>query len=72
MKIKYSERETRLIVAWVTITTAIVLFATWSIQRMAYPRPPLIIDLLFPAVLAVVGVYMLRYKIPIESHDPAL
>lgn len=66
MKIKYSERETRLIVAWVLITGAIVLFMNWAIASMQYPRPPYIVDLLFPMIAAIAGIYILKWKIPSE------
>lgn len=63
-KIVYSERETRLIVAWCLITFAIVSFVNWSISTIGIPRPPYVIDLLFPAILVITGVYILRRKIP--------
>lgn len=66
MNIKYTERETRLIVAWILITCGVLLMADWSISRLEYPRPPYIIDLLFPMVAAAVGVYILKWKIPSE------
>lgn len=63
-KIVYSERETRLIVAWCLITFAIVSLMNWSIATTGTPRPPYVIDLLLPAILAITGVYILRRKIP--------
>jgi len=69
MKIKYTERETRLIVAWVLITCGTILMANWSISRMEYPRPAYIIDLLFPMIAAVTGVYILKRKIPDTTEE---
>ena len=68
MKIKYTEREKRLIVGWVLITCAATLLANWSISRMEYPRPTFIIALLFPMIAAVTGVYILKRKIP-EANE---
>ena len=59
----YSEREERLVVAWVLITSACWLFLQWSIAQVV-ARPPMIIDLLFPSMLAIAGVYILKFKIP--------
>jgi len=69
MKIKYTERETRLVVAWILITCGTILMANWSISRMEYPRPPYIIDLLFPMIAAVTGVYILKRKIPDATEE---
>lgn len=66
-KICYSERETRLIVAWVLITFGIFSLVNWSINATGIPRPPYIIDLLLPAMAAITGVYMLRKKIPTRN-----
>lgn len=63
-KIVYSERETRLVIAWCLITFAISWFGWWAIATTGNARPPYIIDLLMPAMFAIVGVYMLRRKIP--------
>lgn len=63
MKIQYTERETKLIVAWTMITAATILMAKWSVSRMTYPRPAMIIDLLFPMILAICGIYILKRKI---------
>lgn len=63
-KIKYSERETRLIVAWCLITFAVTMLMQWAILTTGSPRPPYIVDLLLPVILAMTGVYILRKKIP--------
>lgn len=66
-KIVYSERETRLIVAWMLITFALLGLVNWSITTIGVPRPAYIVDLLLPALAAVAGVYMLRKKIPVSG-----
>lgn len=63
-KIVYSERETRLIVAWCMITFAVTMLVQWAIATTGNVRPQYIVDLLLPAFLAVTGVYILRKKIP--------
>lgn len=63
-KITYSERETRLIVAWMVITFGIAYLIQWSVDRMGYTRPQLIIDLLFPMMLLATGAYILKKRIP--------
>lgn len=61
---QYSERETRLIVAWVLITFSCALFIFWATEKISYARPPYIIDLLLPAMMAIAGAYVLKRKIP--------
>ena len=62
--VKYTEREERLIVAWCLIFGSCLIIANWAIDYASVIRPPYIIDLLFPAMLAITGVYILKKKIP--------
>ena len=63
-KVTYSERETRLVIAWMLITFGITQFINWAILTTGAPRPPYVIDLLLPAMMLIAGVYVLRRKIP--------
>lgn len=61
---KYTERETRLVVAWCMIMSAVNWFVFWAIKVTGSERPAYIVDLAFPMILAVAGAYILKRRLP--------